>query len=131
LLKLQTDFLIFALSDIGDSNIFKGQLLLFKYFIGMNKIVMYFLAALLAFSAVSCVSGKKFKTLQDTSKQFMNERDDFKTQNIGLEMSNKELTAKLASLQKKAETVSDEILKAQSERDKAIDDFNKISIRYK
>ena len=97
---------------------------------GMNKIVIYSLAALVALSAVSCVSGKKFKTLQDTSKQFMNERDDFKTQNIGLEMSNKELTAKLASLQKKAETVSDEILKAQSERDKAVDDYNKISARY-
>src|SRR5664280_3579244 len=96
----------------------------------MNKIVLYSLAALVAFSAVSCVSGKKFKSLQDTSKQFMNERDDFKTQNIGLEMSNKEMTAKLASLQKKADTVSDEILKAQSERDKAVDDYNKISARY-
>jgi chemotaxis protein MotB len=96
----------------------------------MNKIVIYTLAALVALSAVSCVSGKKFKTLQDTSKQFMNERDDFKTQNIGLEMSNKELTAKLASLQKKADTAGDEILKAQGERDKAVDEYNKISARY-
>lgn len=96
----------------------------------MNKIVIYTLSALIAFSAFSCVSGKKFKTLQDTSKQFMNERDDFKTQNIGLEMSNKELEAKLASLQKKADTASDEILKAQVERDKAVDDYNKVSARY-
>jgi chemotaxis protein MotB len=96
----------------------------------MNKIVIYTLAALVAFSAASCVSGKKFKTLQDTSKQFMNERDDFKTQNIGLEMSNKELEAKLATLQKKADTAGDEILKAQSERDKAVDEYNKISSRY-
>jgi hypothetical protein len=43
---------------------------------------------------------KKYSSLQDTSKQFMNERDAFKTDNIGLEMQNKELKAKLASLEK-------------------------------
>ena len=32
----------------------------------------------------------------------MNERDAFKTENIGLEMQNKELKAKLASLEKEA-----------------------------
>lgn len=96
----------------------------------MNKTVIFTLSALIAISAVSCVSGKKFKSLQDTSKGFMNERDDFKTENIGLGMSNRELTAKLADLQKKADTAGDEILKAQSERDKALNDFNKISARY-
>jgi chemotaxis protein MotB len=96
----------------------------------MNRLVIYVLSALMALSAVSCVSGKKFKSLQDTSKQFMNERDDFKTQNIGLEMSNRELTAKIADLQKKADSASDEILKAQSARDKTLDDYNKISARY-
>jgi chemotaxis protein MotB len=124
------DFLIFASSALADSNIFKYNLLYYKYFTVMNKIVIYTLASFVAFSAVSCVSGKKFKTLQDTSKQFMNERDDFKTQNIGLETSNKELEAKLTSLQKKADTAGDEILKAQNERDKALDDYNKISARY-
>ena len=44
--------------------------------------------------SISCVSGKKFSSLQDTSKQFMNERDAFKTDNIGLEMKNKELEGK-------------------------------------
>lgn len=96
----------------------------------MKKIVIYTLSALIAFSAFSCVSGKKFKTLQDTSKQFMNERDDFKTQNIGLEMSNRELEAKLASLQKKADIAETEILKAQADRDRAVDEYNKISARY-
>jgi chemotaxis protein MotB len=96
----------------------------------MNKFALYTLAALIALSAVSCVSGKKYKSLQDTSKQFMNERDDFKTQNIGLEMSNKELTAKLAELQKKVDSAGDDITKAQGERDKALDDFNRLSTRY-
>ena len=50
--------------------------------------------------SVSCVSGRKYSDLQDTSKQFMNERDAFKSDNIGLEMQNRELEAKLATLEK-------------------------------
>lgn len=96
----------------------------------MNKITLLTLSVILAASAVSCVSGKKYKTLEDTSKQFMNERDDFKTQNISLEMSNKELAAKLADLQKKADQAEDQISKAQGERDKALDDFNRLQTRY-
>lgn len=96
----------------------------------MNKTVIYSLGVIMLISTVSCVSGKKFKTLQDTSKQFMNERDDFKTQNIGLEMANKELESKLEGLQKQADTINSGILKAQSERDKAMDDYNRILTRY-
>ena len=51
----------------------------------MNKSILYILVffVLVVFS-VSCVSGKKYSSLQGTSKQFMNERDAFKTDNIGL-----------------------------------------------
>jgi chemotaxis protein MotB len=80
--------------------------------------------------SISCVSGKKFSSLQDTSRQFMNERDAFKTDNIGLEMENKELKAKLASLEKEMDTVKQVITAAQIERDKAVDNYNKISSRY-
>jgi chemotaxis protein MotB len=85
--------------------------------------------ALIMFS-ISCVSGKKFSSLQDTSRQFMNERDAFKTDNIGLEMQNKELKAKLASLEKEIDTVKQVITGAQTERDKAVEDYNKILSRY-
>jgi len=97
----------------------------------MNKLILYFLVffVLVVFS-VSCVSGKKFSSLQDTSKQFMNERDAFKTDNIGLEMQNKELEAKLASLQKQVGSSEKEIAAAQSERDKAVEDYNRISSKY-
>ena len=97
----------------------------------MNRSFFYIpgFFALVIFS-VSCVSAKKFSSLQDTSKQFMNERDAFKTDNIGLEMQNKELKAKLASLEKEADTVQLEITAAQNERDKALDDYNKISAKY-
>lgn len=97
----------------------------------MKRTVLFALAGLLlVVSSVSCVSGKKFKSLQDTSRQFMNERDDFKTQNIGLEMANRELEARMAVLDKQVGTVQAEIDKARSERDKAVEDFNKVSQKY-
>jgi chemotaxis protein MotB len=97
----------------------------------MNKSIFYIpgFIALVIFS-ISCVSGKKFSGLQDTSKQFMNERDAFKTDNIGLEMQNKEIKTKLATLEKEASTVQQDIATAQNERDKAVDDYNKISTKY-
>ena len=97
----------------------------------MNRSVFYILGiiALVIFSA-SCVSGKKFSSLQDTSRQFMNERDAFKTDNIGLEMQNKELMAKLASIEKEIGTAKQDISAAQNERDKAVEDYNRISTKY-
>jgi hypothetical protein len=62
--------------------------------------------AIVIFS-VSCVSGKKYASLQDTSKQFMNERDAFKTDNIGLEMKNRELEARMALLDKEIVAVKE------------------------
>ena len=97
----------------------------------MKRSIIYItgLSVLIVFS-ISCVSGKKFSSLQDTSKQFMNERDAFKTDNIGLEMQNKEIKSKLASLEKEAGSVQQEITAAQNERDKAVDNYNKISSKY-
>ncbi|MCJ7446590.1 MAG: OmpA family protein [Bacteroidales bacterium] len=97
----------------------------------MNKSVFFTLAVLLlAISVISCVPGRKYKSLQDTSRQFMNERDDFKTENIGLEMANRELEAKMTILEKEMGTVKEEITKAQSERDKAVEEFSRISGKY-
>jgi chemotaxis protein MotB len=97
----------------------------------MNRSILYILGffALIVLS-VSCVSGKKFSSLQDTSKQFMNERDAFKTDNIGLGMENKELKAKLASLEKQVGSAEHDIAAARNERDKAVDDYNRISLKY-
>jgi chemotaxis protein MotB len=97
----------------------------------MNKAAFYLsgFIFIVLFSA-SCVSGKKFSSLQDTSKQLMNERDAFKTDNIALEMQNKELEAKLAALEKETNTAKQELMAAQSARDKAIEDYNKVSSKY-
>jgi chemotaxis protein MotB len=97
----------------------------------MKRSFFYILGFLvLVLSSVSCVSGKKFSSLQDTSRQFMNERDAFKTDNIGLEMQNKELKARIASLEKSLSTVNEDITAAQNERDKAVNDYNRISSKY-
>jgi chemotaxis protein MotB len=97
----------------------------------MNKSVGIFIGlSILVVSATSCVTGKKYKSLQDTSRQFMNERDEFKTENIGLEMLNKELEAKLESLEKQILSVNEEIDRARGERDKAIEEYNAVSGKY-
>jgi chemotaxis protein MotB len=97
----------------------------------MNRtIFLSFLVLLVAISTISCVSGKKYKSLQDTSREFMNERDDFKTDNISLEMANRELEAKMALLNKQIAAVNDEIAKAQAERNKAVEDYNQVSGKY-
>ena len=97
----------------------------------MNKSFLPILGIIgIVISSVSCVSGKKYSSLQETSKQFMNERDGFKTDNIGLEMKNRELEAKLTLLEKEMGKVKQDITTAESERDKAVEDYNKISSKY-
>ncbi|MCU0461447.1 MAG: OmpA family protein [Bacteroidales bacterium] len=87
-------------------------------------------SVLVSLLAISCVPGKKYKTLQDTSRQYMDERDQFKTDNISLEMANRELEARMAVLEKQVGTIKEDIAKAQGERDKAVDEFNRISSKY-
>ena len=97
----------------------------------MKRSVFQILGYLLLFLfTVSCVTGKKYSSLQDTSRQFMNERDAFKSDNIGLEMQNKELKAKLAALEKQIGSSEQDIAAAQSERDKALDNYNRMSAKY-
>jgi chemotaxis protein MotB len=97
----------------------------------MKRSLIYTLVFLMPVIFIaSCVSGKKFSSLQDTSKQFMNERDAFKTENISLEMQNKELLAKLATLEKETTTLTHDVATAQSERDKAVSDYTRLSSKY-
>jgi chemotaxis protein MotB len=97
----------------------------------MKKLFVHFLyLTIISLIAISCVSGKKYGELQDTSRHFMNERDAYKTDNIGLEMKNKELEAQMASLDKEIDSVKDDISKARAERDKALADYNSISSKY-
>ena len=99
-------------------------------FINMSRRLFLPLVLFIAISAVSCVSGRKYKSLQDTSRQFMNERDDFKTENIRLEMDNRELETKIANIEKQMAVVTEDIDKARSERDKALENYSTVSARY-
>jgi chemotaxis protein MotB len=97
----------------------------------MNRPVIFiFMVFLLTLSAVSCVPGRKYKTLQDTSRQFMNERDDFKTENISLEMAKRELEAKLAVLEKEMGTLKEDITSVENDRDKAVEELSRITGKY-
>jgi len=97
----------------------------------MKRILIFIsIGIFTGFFTISCVSGKKFKSLQDTSRQYMNERDEFKTGNIGLEMSNRELESKIALLEKDFAGASTEIESVKTARDKALEDYNNISAKY-
>ncbi len=97
----------------------------------MNKSIfpVFGLILVVIFSA-SCVSGKKYSSLQGTSRQFMNERDTYKTDNIGLGMKNRELEAQLASLEKEIGSIKQEITSVHAEKDKAVDDYSRLASRY-
>jgi chemotaxis protein MotB len=86
--------------------------------------------AIIAILLSSCVTGRKYKSLQDISKQYMNERDEYKTESIDLSMSNKELESKLALLEKEAGTLREDLAKAQADRDKASEDYNVLLSKY-
>jgi chemotaxis protein MotB len=125
-------FSYFYLVIYAPYTIFSGRKLFYNKLIQtMNKSISFLLAVMVfTLSIISCVPGKKYRSLQDTSKQFMNERDEFKTDNIGLEMAKKELEAKLALLENEMGTLKQDIVKTQNQRNKAVEDFNKISSKY-
>lgn len=85
---------------------------------------------LIIISAFSCVSGKKYSSLGDTSKHFMNERDALKEDNIGLQMTNRELEFKLSSLEKETAGLRKDYEKVEGERDKALGDYSNMTLRY-
>jgi chemotaxis protein MotB len=76
--------------------------------------------------AVSCVSGKKFKSLQETSKEYLNQRDALKAENVDLSMKNKEMESKIASFEKEAAAMKQDMAKLQSEKDKTKEEYNKL-----
>ncbi len=96
----------------------------------MSRKLLLPLAVIFVISAVSCVSGKKHRTLQETSRQCMAERDNLKSANISLEMANRELESKMAVTEQEMNSIKEEIAKAESERDKAVENYNTISGRY-
>jgi chemotaxis protein MotB len=93
----------------------------------MKKLLFIFkMTIALIMISVSCVPARKFTTLEDSSKQTLNERDTLKTRNIYLSMSNKELEAKTESLEKEISALKQDFQKASDERDRLKEDYNKL-----
>ena len=85
---------------------------------------------LLALTAVSCVTGKRYNTLTDRNLLLMSERDSLKAENIWLTMSNRELTTKSMQLAGDAERLTREVEKARTDLAQSRDDVNRLSTRY-
>ena len=97
----------------------------------MNRAILLLVITIsVAVTSFSCVSGKKYKTLESTSQQFMNERDDLKTDNIRLNMSNTELEAELSRIKNQIIDVQDQYDIVTSERDKALEDLARLNSKY-
>jgi len=93
----------------------------------MNRSLFFYLIAIaIVFSTVSCVSAKKFKSLQATSMEYLNERDTLKARNIDLSMTIKELEAKVALLEKESTSMKQDILTVTNDRDKTKEEYNKL-----
>jgi chemotaxis protein MotB len=97
----------------------------------MNKSLAVTLVAILPVIFVSsCVPGKKFREVQNTNRQNMIDRDDFKAENLTLEMQNREIESKISALEKQMSKSRQDLTLAEIERNKAKDELNLISERY-
>ncbi|HVN56701.1 MAG TPA: OmpA family protein [Bacteroidales bacterium] len=74
----------------------------------------------------SCVSGRKYKSLEDSSRQTLTDRDTLKARNIYLSMTNTELQAKLESLKKESDSLRQGTQKVSAERDRLKEEYNKL-----
>lgn len=97
----------------------------------MNKsLAVTIITVLSTIFAISCVPGKKFRELQNTSRQNMMDRDDFKAENLILSMQNREIESKISTLEKEMSKSRQDLALAEIERNKAKDELNLISERY-
>lgn len=97
----------------------------------MNKSLAVTLVVILPVIFVSsCVPGKKFREVQNTNRQNMMDRDDFKAENLTLEMQNREIESKISALEKEMSKSRQALTLAEIERNKAKDELNLISERY-
>jgi chemotaxis protein MotB len=95
-----------------------------------NLIITGFIAAFSILSFTSCVSGKKYRELQKESRQNMMDRDDMKSENLKLQMQNKEFEMKISALEDEAEKLKHDIAVAEVERNKAKEELNIVSGQY-
>jgi len=97
----------------------------------MKKKSIYFAVIMLTLAVMACVPSKKFGNLEDASRQNVNERDSYKSDNIQLSMANRELEARLAGIDKDMSKIQSDLAAASADRDKAKEEYNSLNLRYK
>lgn len=85
---------------------------------------------MLIISITSCVSSKKYRELQTSSRQNMIDRDNFKTENMALAMQNREAQTRITALEGEMSKMRQELSLAESERNRAKEDLRITSERY-
>jgi chemotaxis protein MotB len=96
----------------------------------MEMVKFKFLLLSLVILATSCVPAGRYGNLRDASQQNVNERDAYKSDNIQLSMANRELEARIAAMEKEYSGIKDSILAVQADRDRALQDYNRINSKY-
>jgi chemotaxis protein MotB len=94
-----------------------------KYIFGLTLLVA-------ALFSQSCVPGGKYKTLHTRSVDYVNERDDFKIQNLDLSMKNREMEAALKMMEGQFSGMEEEKAKLGKEVDDARVEYNSLNARY-
>lgn len=92
--------------------------------INMTRISILLVSVIL--TAISCVPGTKYKSVEDAGRMYMNERDDLKKENISLIMERDELAARVEKLEKETNASAGELQEVKNERDKLREDYNKL-----
>ena len=78
----------------------------------------------------SCVTGKKYNTLDTRSQLLLSERDSLKAENLWLTMSNRELEAKSKKLTEDAKQVNSKIEKLNSDLTAAQEEVARLNTKY-
>ncbi len=95
-----------------------------------NFAISKLLMVMLILCIFSCVPAKKYKSLQDTGKMYLNERDALKAENITLAMDKKELEAKVGELEAETKKLDADLKAVVSERDRLKEEYNKLLSKF-
>ena len=91
---------------------------------------LFFLVVLIGFLAISCVSTKQYKELQETSQKYLSERDLLKGENQKLSVNNTEMKSRLAELESDITALQEDIDGKKEELAQLQKDHNLLNRRY-
>lgn len=94
----------------------------------MKSIKLVLFVAML--TAIACVPAGRYGNLRDASQQNVNERDAYKSDNIQLSMANRELEARIASMETEYSGMRGNYQALEAELDRARQDYGRLNNRY-